>query len=249
MAEGTEENTTIEAFGLPLDRFEAAVDAIVELRDSGKILLFLNRRGAIKLVGEEEDFRAEFSRRANDVAIDVEVSRIAKNEIRQLISTALRIPDNDASLEFLERYYIEDYRKKPHPQIEEFRRQVRPKIEIVTSRIITEAMRQRGWRLSTATGACIEEVDYEIVCEREDSYRGRRVTDAFLRLRLRYTDGSRGESPYYGYYFLPFEGADGGHASNFELECDLSDIDMLIKRLSDAKQRLLKDMDLQSGEE
>src|SRR3712207_7351889 len=42
----------------------------------------------------------------------------------------------------------------------------------------------------SATSPCIEEMDFDVVSEREDAYRGRTISDPFLRLRLRYSDRS-----------------------------------------------------------
>ena len=103
MPEGSKENTNAEAFGLPIDRFEAAVEALVELRDTGRLLIFLTRRGSVKLVGDIEDFRQEYIARAKDNSIDQEQSKKAQDEIRQLTSVIVRIPNPDSILDYLER--------------------------------------------------------------------------------------------------------------------------------------------------
>jgi len=239
--EGSKENTNAEAFGLPTDRFEAAVEALVELRDTGRLLIFLTRRGSVKLVGDIEDFRQEYIARAKDNSIDQEQSKKAQDEIRQLTSVIIRIPNPDSILDYLERVYREDFPPTEDPALrEEFRRRQAPKIDIVSRRIVTDAMRQRARRLATAVGACVEELDCEVVSEREDSYRGRTVNDPFLRLRLRYSEGSKRDLPYFGYFLVSFEVPEANVAPGFEFECDLADIDLLIKRLNDAKRRLLR---------
>lgn len=249
MPEPSEENTTAEVFGLPPDRFEAAVDALVQLRDTGKVLIFLTRRGSVKLVGEIDDFREEFSVRARDNSIDLEQSKKAQDEIRQLTSAIVKIPNTEAVLDYLERIYRDDLpTKRDRALKEEFRRRQQTKIDIVSRKVVTDEMKHRAKRLATATGACVEELDYEIVSEREDSYRGRSVKDPFLRLRLRYSEGAKGDLQYLGYIFLSFEGPEGNVAPGFEFECDLSDIDLLLKRLGEAKQRLLRLPDSESEE-
>jgi len=121
--EGSKENTNAEAFGLPTDRFEAAVEALVELRDTGRLLTFLTRRGSVKLVGDIEDFRQEYIARAKDNSIDQEQSKKAQDEIRQLTSVIIRIPNPDSILDYLERVYREDFPPTEDPALrEEFRR-------------------------------------------------------------------------------------------------------------------------------
>lgn len=247
MPEGSEEKTNAEVFGLPFDRFEAAVNALVELRDTGKLLLFLTRRGAVKLVGDIEDFQKEFRNQAKDSLITLEQVKKAQDELRHLTSAILRMPDAEAVLDYLERFSSEDFTSRREPSLREaFRRHQRPKIEVVASKIVSEAIKQRAKRLATATGACVEELDYEVVSEREDSYRMRSVKDPFLRLRLRYSDSSSFQP--FVFMFAPFEGPETNPALGFEFECDLSDIDLLLKRLNEAKQRLLKIQERESEE-
>jgi len=239
--ERPEQLPSTEAFGLPTDRFEAAVDALVELRDTGRLLIFLTRRGSVKLVGDISAFRNEFSSRAGDVSIDLEQSKKAQHEIRQLASAIIHIPNPEDVLEYLERIYREELGpKRDRGLSEEFKRTQQPKIEIVSRKVVTEEMRQRAKRLATATGASVEELDYEVVTEREDSFRGKSVKVPFLRMRLRYTEGSKGDFGYIGLFLVSFEGSETGSASGFEFECDLADIDLLLRRLGEAKNRLLK---------
>lgn len=236
MPGNSEEDVSAGPFNLPHGRFEAAVDALVQLRDSGRLLLFLSRRGSIKIICDDEEFRAEFAKRASDDKIDPDQSRQALEEIRKLISVLVRLSDPASAMDYLRRMHSDiDYLRKNRPNKEEFERRLMPKIEVVSNKIVTEAMQQRSKRLETSTGPCLEEVDFEVIGEREDRYRGRSIKDPFLRLRLRYTDGKAD----IGYLFA--FGFDGPElpAPSFEIECDLSDIDLLIKRLGDAKHWLL----------
>jgi len=232
-----EDKSEPEIFGLPLDRFKAAIEAMVDLRDSGKLLFFLTRRGWVRLVGDNEEFMQKYAELAKDKLIDIDKAKRAQSEIQSLISAILRISNIEGVLDHLERYHREDFRSKKELKIE-FRARQRSKIEIATEKIDTHAMRQRSMRLATATGACVEEMDYEIVSEREDSFRERSVKDPFLRFRLRYTEGSKSEMQYLGFFFSA-EGPEPT-APVFEFECDTSDIDLLIKRLTEAKDRLLQ---------
>jgi hypothetical protein len=236
--EGSNESTNTVDFGLSLERFEAAVNSLVGLRDKGRLLIFLTRRGSVKLIGEIEDFRKEFSDRARDEAIDLDQSKRAQNEIRRLTAAIIRYPDPDSVVDYLERFSIEEFAKKDQSLRDEYRRRQRLKIDLVSQRIVTEAMRHRAKRLATAIGACVEELDFEVISTREDAFRGRSVKDSFLRLRLRYSEIISGDIPFF--LFIPYEETDISIPKGFEFECDLSDLDLLLKRLGEAKQWLLR---------
>ncbi|GAC1464661.1 MAG: hypothetical protein NVSMB9_03580 [Isosphaeraceae bacterium] len=240
MAAGSEEKTDAEIYGLPLNRFKAAVDAVVDLRDTGKLLIFLTRRGQVKLIGEIEDFRRAFITQTADESIDVNITKKAQEEIRHLSSVIVRMSNLDSVLEYMERIYLQDLSEKDDQFREEFKRRQRPKVEMVSDRIVTPALRQKANRLATATAACVEELDYEVVSSRVDTYRERTIKDAFLRMRLRYTEPTNSEFPFYSYFFVSLDALGGAPAAGFEFECDLSDIDLLLKRLQAAKQRLLE---------
>ncbi len=236
MDEGSNEIMDAKALGLPNHLFEAAVKATVELRDTGRLLVFLTRRGFLKLIGEVEDFQNEFRTRASDDSIDLDLCLNAQNEMRRLTSTILRLQNVDTVLDYTRRSQS-DFSSWDDANKEEFNRRQRFKIDLLRKTIITEAMNQRAMRLATSTVACLEELDFEVVSAREDVYRNSSVKDPFLRLRLRYTKATEDQpSPFFIFFIEGMELP----APSFEFECDLSDVDLILKRLNSAKRRLLE---------
>jgi len=238
------EDVEVKVFGLPIDRFEAAVTALAELRDAGRILLFLTRRGKLKLIGQIEDYQSQFITRAKDDSINLDQSKRAQDEIQRLASAIVMMPDTDSILEFLEQFFRDDLPRSDETLKEEFRKQQRAKIDIVSRQIVSDEMRLRAKRMRTATLPCLEDLDFEIVSEREDFSQGLTINDPFLRLRLRYLEGSSGNDGYLPYFFFAFETPESSRC--FEFECDVSDIDLLRRRLTEAKQRLLKTQEPES---
>src|SRR4051794_22414910 len=117
---------------MPIDRFEAAVTALAELRDSGRTLVFLTRSGAVKLIGQIEDYRSQFSTRAKDESINLEETKKAQEEIRRLISAIVMMPDTDSIFDYLEQFFRDDLPRSDTLSKEEFRKQQRAKIDIVS---------------------------------------------------------------------------------------------------------------------
>ena len=224
--------------GLPFEHFRAAVESLVKLRDDGKALLYFTRRPLLRLIGDARDFLIAFSigkdgEEAAKVAAQVEA------EIVDAASSVLRYETVERALHVMEGERFERRRKeKPADEHRDaYRHLQRQKLELVAKVIATENVRERVVRLGSSTGACLEEMDYELIQERIDVQRKKKVTAPFLRLRIRYSDIR--QQQYLGGVFA-FEGADERTpSSSFEIECDLSDIDLLIKRLGDAKQRLI----------
>jgi hypothetical protein len=230
-------------YGLPVEQFKTAVEAITQLRDEGKILLYFTRRSTLRLIGDAEDIRLALAPGLTGEAAAVRSAEV-QNEVQNIVTYVIRYEPLESAARFMERFYFDDdvprrgkKEKVTDSEKEEFRDLQVAKLKIAAKALVLEEVRERIARLRTSTGPCLEDLDYELIQDRRDSLRQQTVVTPFMRLRLRYTD-IRQEQYLPGFFF-------GGHdqfgaASSFEVECDLSDIDLLIKRLSDAKQRLLK---------
>ena len=84
----------------------------------------------------------------------------------------------------------------------------------------------------------MEDLDVEVVSEREDRLEDSHVTDPFLRLRLRYSEG--GCLPFRLFRFSFGPRAAFAETKSFDFECDETDIDLLLLRLKAAKELLLR---------
>jgi len=230
-------------YGLSVDQFKIAVEAITRLRDEGKLLLFFSRRSAPRLIGDVEDIRIAL---APGLTSDEATKRAAESqsEIQDIVNSVIRFGSLESAARYLERLRFDEdgSRRGKEEKVtekvkEDFHALLVAKLEIAAKALVPEEVRERITRLDTSTGPCLEDLDYELVQERRDFLRKEKVTTPFLRLRLRYSD-IRQQQYLGGFLFAGLDSS--GFASSFEVECDLSDIDLLIKRLSDAKQRLLK---------
>jgi len=231
-------------YGLSVDQFKMAVEALTRLRDEGKVLLYYTRRSTLRPIGDVEDIHRalapgltgdEAAKRATEV----------QNEIQTTVNHAIRFESLELAAQFMERQYFEDgvrrrgrEEKATEKDKQEFRAQQVAKLEVAAKALVPEEVRERIARLGTSTGPWLEDLDYELIQERSDSLRQEKVATPFLRIRLRYSDIR--QEQYLGGFFSFGVPDHFGAPSSFEVECDLSDIDLLIKRLSDAKQRLLE---------
>ena len=95
---------------------------------------------------------------------------------------------------------------------------------------MTDALKDRLLRFRSVTIPALEELDAELVWERHDRFTGKHVDVPFLRLRLRYSDRigpGIGDLPFFLW------GQSSATPKSFELECDLSDLDLLQQRLGE----------------
>jgi hypothetical protein len=237
------EKTELPNLGVSLPRFQAAVETLVGLRENGTFLLFLGRRTAVKLVGDPKEFQLAFSVVAKE-DINQEEANATLEEVRRYCSARAKIENIPAMIHFLENLVYEDEFKKHKGHKAEFHKQIEEKSKLVSEKLFTTATKGRATRIESATVACLEDVDFELVQSRcENLYSSARAAaEPFLRLRVRYSDGSSTPAIPPFVFFYPVWG-DSREAlvgvASFELECDESDIDLLVRRLLAAKNALL----------
>lgn len=230
--------------GVPIERFEAGVRALVELRDRGKFLIFLARRQSVQLIGRESDFSEALSGKLSVAKLDEGDSRGILREIRRFLSIRTQMPNAEHTSQFLTRGVFDDgIENLAESAKTRFREQLAKKIALVEDELYTPSLRTREERFESTTAACLEDLEFELVEERSTTDPDKRFEDPFLRIRLRYSKGT--ESKRLLRFFGLMEGVSGGNPFgptelySFELECDESDIDLMMLRLAAAKQRLL----------
>jgi hypothetical protein len=230
--------------GVPLERFDAGVRALAELRDRGKFLIFLGRKRSAQFIGDVDVFRAELSSKQQGEQLSLEETQEILDEVRRHLSARVNMGSNEAVVTMFTRMISSDRLKDLKGAAkEQFQEQVEKKAALVEEQLFTETLRTRSLRFNSATAACLEELDFEIVEERLAPSRNERVNVPFVRLKVRYSKGTEAQSGMLGFFFedipLSFPSLAGG-LDSFELECDESDIDLLMLRLDAAKRRLLK---------
>ena len=227
--------------GVPLEWFEAGVRALVDLRDRGKFLVFLSSRRSAQLVGPRTEFFEEFSRQLDGAKRERQESEQVLNEIGRYLSLRFALGDCDRVVHFhVHSLYDDEFKELEESGKKRFQEQLEKKASLVEERLQTLALELRGKRLETTTIACLEDMEFELVEGRATSTQEEMFDDPFLRLRLRYSKGTDQVPRQFGMFAGMFAGFRlSGAEHSFEIECDESDIDLLMLRLAEAKRRLL----------
>jgi len=223
--------------GVPLAQFQAAVDAVAELRDAGGALIFLRRHGVVKIVGlapSAAEFSQQLNERLQELALSESQIKETLEEIGDVITILLRAPSEVEATKTLLYRHLSGFRKVSTFNLElPTHRHVFDKVQ-AGGKLVTDALKQRHIRLLSSTTATPEDLDTELVWKRQDRVSGSLVEVPFLRLRLRYAEQTIESSNLPLYLFgLQLE------ARSFEIECDLSDLDLLQTRLDEARRILL----------
>ncbi len=226
--------------GVPLDHFIAAVDAIADLRDTGKAVVFLRGNGAVRIVGlslSEAEFAQQLSERLEGVVPSSSEVQKTLAEIERFLSVILATENGtEAAAKRLLYSLLKEFNERSeidpgNPAHDHILKKVK-----AAGKLVTDALKDRLLRFRSVTIPALEELDAELVWERHDKFTGKHVDVPFLRLRLRYSDRigpGIGDLP----FFLWSQSS--ATPKSFELECDLSDLDLLQQRLGEARQMLL----------
>ncbi len=238
----SEETAKNEKFpGLSVERFRTTVEALSKLWDSGKFLFFLPRRNWLRIVGDSKELEGQLNEVADEGGFDEEETIEAREEVRLVWGALLQWRDTRPALRMLENYEYEDFFDEADEEAQgRFREFLREKFTILEKNPLGETLKRRARRLETTTVASVEELDVEVIKERRDELENRIIESPFARLRFRYSRKRDGDSPF-GIFITGPRGS--VPVDSFELECDQSDIDLLIKRLIDAKKCLSPEAD------
>jgi hypothetical protein len=223
--------------GAPLRDFQAAIETLKSLRDQGKYTVMVGRLGSVRLVGVMQEFRQSFIDKLQREADAQQIESVVL-EIKRFCQATLFFEDVDRALRFLEtNIYDDEFKKLDESEREQARGAIRHKL-VLARDLLPPAAKQRRRRLRTATDACLEDLDVEVVKLRHDDLQGVTVEQPFLRLRIRYSDASAMEGFPFGILAGPFGESPFATHKSFALEVDEVDIDVLLFRLRQAKELL-----------
>lgn len=234
----SEEENVQDLPGLPLTQFTRAVDAVADLRDEGKLLLFLRPSSRVKVIGDVDLFRRVLSERI-DGEVDANQAERALQEIANYCTAWGHFRSVERVVGFLEEtIYDDEFRELDEPNKTRFRHHESAKVTHAAERLFGPSMLRRARRMQTATLPLLEDMDAETVRARRDNAQGASVDEPFLRIRLRYRARGSSDSPWG--FFVGFPWGEGVPiaSQSFEFECDETDIDLLILRLTSAKNLL-----------
>lgn len=226
----------LPSVGVSLDGFDAALAALDELQRGGKVQLFLTRGNSVRFIGDIHHLHALICKK---LGLEPEASRAQKYllEIQMFLQVAISTEQIKHAVDSLEKHVYEDeFTAAGTPEAAAtLRACLTSKFERIYSLNCVASMRQRLKRLQTVVGPTLEDMDTEIVSTRSDSTQAVDINTPFLRLRLRY---SSSEAVGFPFAFPPWFTNSPKNIKGFELECDETDIDVLIARLLQAKEKL-----------
>lgn len=232
-----ETSSKVLQLGIPLRDFEAAVETLDQLQGQGKLQIFLARENAIRFVGESDEFSVTFATTLGSGAVESRKARECLEEVQSVLQVVVAAGRNAAS-EILEAsvYRGQFSEAKGDSQLaERLRNVLEKKVELVSNKLASEAMLQRAKRLTTTVGPLLEDMDIELVSQRRSLAQGVEIAAPFLRIRFRYSLGGQSGFPIPFPPWIPNPPRD---VRSFELECDETDIDLLLSRLVQAKELL-----------
>jgi hypothetical protein len=223
--------------GVPILDFNAAVETLATLRDQDKCQVFLGRGSSIRFIVDFDEFRVALGNQLSTPPTDAKLAKQVLEEIRLLLHVFLFTRSPVAACKILERNVFEDQFKKTKQDKEslsQLRSILSGKLERATSRLTSPSMLERADRLSATPGSTLEDVDLEIITHRANQFAETQTTVPFLRLRFRYTDG---REPNF-LYFPPWVPGNPSSPRTFDIDCDQTDLDLLVRRLKTARDML-----------
>ncbi len=224
--------------GASIDEFKAVFEEFSRLQNENKFSLFQGRENSIRIVGEIDDLVIALRKRPGCDRFDAARVRPIIEEIRQLVQIFLWAESEERAVTMLtETVYRDEFKginKEPEEKAS-FVQHLRSKVDLVCADLVTAPMHERAKRLSSCLGAVLEDIDIEVIQRRHSPIEEQTIVSPFLRLKLRYSDRTNSVLPFR--FTPPWAPPESGGRA-FELECDETDIDLLIARLLKAKELL-----------
>ena len=244
------ENQNVEAkeqkqdsvkLGLPYREFEATVDTLAALRGEGRDQLFLARQSSLRVIGNVDELRLTLGKKLGGETPERARAERLLEEVQTFVQVFLSCGNPEQALDVFERQiFREKFREvdKDSDTVEALRDLLKKKIQCA-SRLVLPSLLERAKRLSTALGPLLEDVDIELISQRACRPAGAEITSPFLRLRFRYSVGGETQFPL---FLLPWVTDAPRNTKSFEIECDESDIDLMVRRLLEAKEILARSL-------
>jgi hypothetical protein len=235
--------------GTPLPEFQATVDTLQQLCQDAKFQIFLARGNLIRFIGDPDEFRMALGSRLKIEPVDKNKADKYLEEVQMFLQVLVAMRSSGASVRvFRNHVYDNEFReaKKNPDRAKALQEIIKQKIDAVVSKLSSNALLERAKRLATVIGPSLEEVDIEIVSERKSPAKKADIEGPFLRLRFLYLEESESVYPFMP---PPWLTDPPRNARAFDLECDETDIDLVLKRLIQAKNLLNRAIDLKVSED
>ncbi|MCX7049893.1 MAG: hypothetical protein NTX50_30975 [Candidatus Sumerlaeota bacterium] len=234
MAKDTKRNQEDEKTSVPgaaFTDFESVVKALVSLKEKGELQVFLSRYDRIRFIMDQSKWNRALAEQA--VNLSTEKSNAALEEIKAILS----LLSSDKTLDEIKKIILMFRYQEPEGQkTKSLSELIAKKTQLIKETLCDNSLIERSRRISTLVGRCFEDIDAELVEQRRDEVANKSVKTPFLRLRLRYSE----KLPLPFFFMGP--GGPPAEFDGFEIECDESDIEMMMRRLSSAKIMLLENV-------
>lgn len=148
--------------GIPLPEFEAAVDTLQQLQRIGKFQIFLAREHSIRFVGETDEFRVAFGKRLGIDLIDKKKSQDCLEEVQSFLQVVIATSKPETAARLFEEHVYNDEFDRAKEDVDRsnaLRKIIEAKVALVTTKLASDAMRQRARRLATAVAVIDREKD------------------------------------------------------------------------------------------
>ena len=220
--------------------FEAALDVLARLCQTGKCQLFLPREYAVRLVGDMDDVARGIADKQGLKSFERNDAERVWLDIQVIISVFLWAGTAEKAVNVLKKnVFEEEFKKAKHAdEAALLQKALQQRVDRVKTKLNLIPLVERSKRIATAIGPLLEDVDVELIQQRHLEGNSKQLTSPFLRLRLRYTEGGKTSFPFIA---PPWAGGFVTQQMNsFEFECDETEIDLMIRRLLSAKDILAK---------
>jgi hypothetical protein len=225
--------------GLPIAEFKATVDTLQQLGEEGKYQIFLSGESAVKLVGDIDEFRLNLAKRLGQDVINKKSVARCLGEIQMFLQICIAINAPATAVRIFEaNVYDDDFAKaKKDPERTQHLRQIiEQKVNTVTGTLSLSAFQERSKRLKSVIGPILQDIDIETISSRKSPANDMDIDAPFLRIRLVYSVGGEATFP----FRRPVWVEPPKSLRTFDLECDETDIDLILRRLLQAKELLSK---------
>ncbi|HZZ44693.1 MAG TPA: hypothetical protein VFE58_17285 [Tepidisphaeraceae bacterium] len=230
--------------GLQLEEFKAAVDTLASSIQRLTFMLFVGRPTHVRFIGNVSEFSENYLKRLQR---DFGASAVADalEEVRRYVQALLQTQKVSGARDFLVSFlYDHPSRQVPPDRKADLNQLVEEKLNYASKHLLNDAITKRVERLVLGTGSALHDLDAELVSERYQNLDGKTSAQPFIRVRVRYSDEATFGFPFI--FFDPSMTRGGPLPKTFDLECDETDIDLMILRLRAAKDILLAAVTKQS---
>ena len=216
------------------EEFTGAVDALREMREAGELGLAISRLRGLRLILDKDSFRQKInSKRETEVT-----TRHAGRLLQEVGHTTLAaLVGRNLDMQLHAYHLLRGVPFEKDSDIEPATKELlSKKLKHVTEEFITQSLRDRVNRIEDCLSPVLEDMATELVSTRQEPEAEDLGGVPYLRITLTASQPSPGS----GGFIFPGPGVFFGPSSSttFSIECDEHDLDLIMRRLKQAKDLL-----------